>query len=272
MRVSVRVSNRWPCHDYCVYSSRRESRLLSALLTVVALAGLGLGAATPQAAAWSGAAAGQLTVTKEKPHKQHARSRPLDWTLSIPDIGVRANVIRLGGPPTGAISVPTFAEVWDVGWYRYGAVPGDHGNALLLGHVDTYMGPAVFYDLYELRPGDIVYVTLGHDDTKRFEVHWVKEVLKSHFPASRVLGGAEGRHLWLVTCGGQFDYVTRSYLSNIVVYTTLLQSHHHPRRHHQTARQPARPPIRKATPVAAAKVRHRAHFGRENRSGMQHQL
>jgi hypothetical protein len=254
MRVSVRVSNRWPCHDYCVCSSRRESRLLGALLTVVALAGLGLGAAAPQAAAWSGA---------EKPHKQHVRSRPLDWTLSIPDIGVRANVIRLGGPPTGAISVPTFAEVWDVGWYRYGAVPGDHGNALLLGHVDTYMGPAVFYDLYELRPGDIVYVTLGHDDTKRFEVHWVKEVLKSHFPASRVLGGAEGRHLWLVTCGGQFDYVTRSYLSNIVVYTTLLQSHHH---------RAARPPIRKATPVAAAKVGHTTHIGRENRSRMQHQL
>ena len=220
---------------------------MGVLLTVVALAGLGLGAAAPPAAAWSGAAAGQLTATK---HKPHPRSRPLDWTLSIPDIGVRANVIRLGGPPTGAISVPTFGEVWDVGWYRYGAVPGDHGNALLLGHVDTYMGPAVFYDLYELRPGDIVSVILGRDDTKRFEVHWVKEVLKSHFPASRVLGGAEGRHLWLVTCGGQFDYVTRSYLSNIVVYTTLVQSHPHPRRHHRAAPRPsAHPPS--AHPLSA---------------------
>jgi sortase (surface protein transpeptidase) len=198
---------------------------------VAALTGLGLATATaPRAAAWSGTAAGQRTVIGQKAHEHHAHSRPLDWRLSIPTIGVSAPVIRLGGPPTGAIAVPSFSEVWDVGWYRYGVVPGEQGNALLLGHVDTYMGPAVFYDLYELRPGDIVYVTLGHDGTRRFEVHWVKEVLKTHFPASRVFGGAEGRHLWLVTCGGQFDYVTRSYLSNIVVYTTLVQSHHH---HHR---------------------------------------
>jgi sortase (surface protein transpeptidase) len=205
---------------------------------MAALTGLGLAVVAavttaPQAAAWSGSAAGgQRTVSWQKAHKHHAHSGPLGWRLSIPDIGVSAPVIRLGGPATGAISVPSFSEVWDVGWYRYGVVPGEQGNALLLGHVDTYMGPAVFYDLYELRPGDIVYVTLGHDGTRRFEVHWVKEVLKTHFPASRVLGGAEGRHLWIVTCGGQFDYVTRSYLSNIVVYTTLIQSHHHHHHHH----------------------------------------
>jgi sortase (surface protein transpeptidase) len=151
--------------------------------------------------------------------------------LTIPEIGVSASVIRLGGPRTGALAVPSFAQVWDVGWYRYGAVPGNRGNALLLGHVDTYQGPAVFYDLYELRPGDIVEVTLGRGDTRQFTVRWVKEILKTQFPASRVLGGAAGRHLWLVTCGGQFDYVTRSYLSNILVYTTLAQRP--PRLHHR---------------------------------------
>ena len=166
----------------------------------------------------------------------YASSRPLDWTLSIPDIGVQATVIKLGGPPTGAIAVPSFSHVWEVGWYRYGAVPGDRGNALLLGHVDTYMGPAVFYNLYALRPGDIVYLTFGHHETRLFEVHWVKEVLKTRFPASRILSSTEGHHLWLVTCGGQFDYTTRSYLSNIVVYTTLIQpfsSHRHHRSRYQ---------------------------------------
>jgi hypothetical protein len=184
----------------------------------------------PRAAAWSGAVAEQRSVISERAlAHHHGRSRPLDWRLSIPEIGILAHVIRLGGPPTGAIAVPSFSEVWDVGWYRYGVVPGDQGNALLLGHVDTYMGPAVFYDLYELRPGDIVSVVLSHNDIQQFKVHWVKEVLKSDFPASRVLGSTEGHHLWLVTCGGQFDYVTRSYLSNIVVYTTLIASHHHHR-------------------------------------------
>jgi sortase (surface protein transpeptidase) len=162
-------------------------------------------------------------------HRKHYESRSLDWRLFIPDIGVSAHVIKLGGPRVGEISVPSFAEVWDVGWYHYGAVPGDRGNALLLGHVDTYMGPAVFYDLYRLRPGEQVEVDLGHGDIKRFEVHWVKEVPKTEFPANRVFGSSRGRHLWLVTCGGQFDYTTRSYLSNIVVYTTLIEHHHHHR-------------------------------------------
>jgi hypothetical protein len=204
-----------------------------AALAGMGLAGAGLCAvAAPRAAAWPGITAEQRTVARESALEHHSEhSRPLDWTLSIPDIGVLAHVIRLGGPPGGAIAVPSFSEVWDVGWYRYGVVPGDQGNALLLGHVDTYMGPAVFYDLYELRPGDIVSVVLGHNDIRQFQVHWVKEVLKSHFPASRVLGSTEGHHLWLVTCGGQFDYVTRSYLSNIVVYTTLLQEHHHQHHH-----------------------------------------
>jgi hypothetical protein len=168
-------------------------------------------------------------LARHAPRQGHAhhQSSPLDWRLSIPDIGVSASIIRLGGPPSGLISVPSFSQVWDVGWYRYGAVPGNRGNALLLGHVDTYVGPAVFYDLYALRPGDLVYVTFRPGDTRQFTVHWVKEVLKSQFPASRVLGASPGRHLWLVTCGGQFDYATRHYLSNIVVYTTLVQSHHH---------------------------------------------
>jgi hypothetical protein len=166
-------------------------------------------------------------------HYRHAHtSRPLDWAVDIPRIGVAAPVIRLGGPRSGDIAVPTFAQVEDVGWYRYGAVPGQRGNAVFLGHVDTYQGPAVFYDLYELLPGDQVEVDLGHHDTQRFTVHWVKEVLKTHFPASKVFGGTDGRHLWLVTCGGQFDYDTRSYLSNIVVYTTA-DARHARRAHHR---------------------------------------
>jgi sortase (surface protein transpeptidase) len=176
---------------------------------------------------------GALHRALHRDHVRHRSPRPLDWTLSIPAIGVSAPVIRLGGPPTGAISVPSFSQVWDVGWYRYGVVPGGQGNALLLGHVDTYIGPAVFYDLYALRPGDPVYLTLGPGDTRQFTVHWVKEMLKSQFPASRVLGGAAGRHLWLVTCGGQFDYATRHYLSNIIVYTTLVQTHHGHHHHHR---------------------------------------
>lgn len=142
-------------------------------------------------------------------------------------------MIELGGPRSGHIGVPSFAQVWDVGWYRYGAVPGDRGNAVLLGHVDTYAGPAVFYNLYQLLPGELIKVNLGHGDVRRFTVHWVREISKTSFPTGMVFGPTRDRHLWLITCGGTFDYYTRSYLSNILVYATPLQpsARHHHRRH-----------------------------------------
>jgi Sortase domain len=127
--------------------------------------------------------------------------------------------------------------VWDVGWYRYGAVPGARGNAVLLAHVDTYAGPAVFYNLYRLLPGEQVEVDLGGRGIQRFTVRWVKEVLKTDFPSAKVFGRTDGTHLWLITCGGAFDYQTRSYLSNIVVYTTAVT--HRARRPHKP-RQPHR--------------------------------
>ena len=136
--------------------------------------------------------------------------------MSIPRIGVNAQVIELGGPRYGAIAVPPFSEVFDIGWYKYGAVPGNPGNAVLLGHVDTYNGPAVFYNLYQLRPGDRIYVTVA-GRVRRFSVRWVKEVPKAHFPAATVFGRTHNKRLWLITCGGAFNYATRSYVDNIVV-------------------------------------------------------
>lgn len=156
----------------------------------------------------------------------------MHWTLDIPAIGVVAPVIALGGSRGGDISVPSFAQVWDAGWYRYGAVPGGPGNAVLLGHVDTYSGPAVFYNLYRLLPGELIEVNLGGGEIRRFTVHWVREFAKASFPAGMVFGPTRDRHLWLITCGGTFDYYTRSYLSNILVYATPLQppAKHRPHR------------------------------------------
>ena len=44
---------------------------------------------------------------------------------------------------------------------------------------------------------------------------------KPQFPAQRVYGSHGSSALQLVTCGGVFDHQTGSYLSNIVVYTSL---------------------------------------------------
>ena len=46
--------------------------------------------------------------------------------------------------------------------------------------------------------------------------------LKTQFPARQVYASHGYSALQLVTCGGEFDSNTGSYLSNIVVYTSLV--------------------------------------------------
>jgi hypothetical protein len=40
---------------------------------------------------------------------------------------------------------------------------------------------------------------------------------KPSFPVNQVFGGTKRHMLWLITCGGAFDYETGHYLDNIVV-------------------------------------------------------
>ena len=51
-----------------------------------------------------------------------------------------------------------------------------------------------------------------------FEVTEVQMYVKDAFPTAAVYGAVPDPELRLITCGGTFDYSTRSYLSNTVVY------------------------------------------------------
>jgi hypothetical protein len=77
----------------------------------------------------------------------------------------------------------------------------------------------VFYNLYQLRPGDSVYVD-ANGVRQRFDVASVRELSKPNFPVNQVFGGTTRHMLWLITCGGAFDYKTGHYLSNIFVSAT----------------------------------------------------
>ena len=130
------------------------------------------------------------------------------------------SVSALGLNPDRTVQVP--ASFQEPGWYRLGPAPGQVGSAVILGHVDSYQGPAVFFRLRSLRPGDRVEVSLADGVTAHFVVDAVAMYPKKQFPARRVYGSHGYSALQLVTCGGAFDTSTRSYLSNIVVYTSLV--------------------------------------------------
>ena len=93
---------------------------------------------------------------------------------------------------------------------------------MILGHVDSYQGPAVFFKLRSLVAGDMVDVTLADGVTAQFKVTSVAEYLKTNFPDQAVYASQRFSALQLVTCAGAFDTQTGHYLSNIVVYTSLV--------------------------------------------------
>ncbi len=166
-------------------------------------------------------------------HVRHLRIRP--WEVEIPAIGVAVDLATLGDPDGPTLPVPPLAQAaTEAGWYQFTSVPGSAGNSVIVGHVDTYVGPAVFYDLYQLRPGDAIYVKTGAAAV-RFAVRWVHEVTKAQFPVNQVFGETGKHQLWLITCGGAFDYQTGHYLDNIIVSAVLQPTVKHRARHPATS-------------------------------------
>lgn len=146
------------------------------------------------------------------------RSAPV--AIRIPAIGVEASVTELGLNADNTVEVPT--DFQQAGWYKLGPSPGELGSAVILGHVDSYRGPAVFFRLRRLQPGDEVEVSLADGQVARFAVTAVATYPKDQFPTDAVYGSRDDAALQLVTCGGEFDTHARSYLSNVVVYTTFV--------------------------------------------------
>ena len=142
-------------------------------------------------------------------------------SVDIPGIGARSPLIRLGLNADNTLEVPKDFAL--AGWYIYRSVPGEPGPSVIAGHVDSRSGPGVFYRLRELGPGALVDVTRSDRSIARFTVTGTEQVDKDQFPTDRVYGPTSGAELRLITCGGSFNWSTRHYEDNLIVYATLLQ-------------------------------------------------
>lgn len=151
-----------------------------------------------------------------------AKSRPVH--IQIPTLKVSAPVMELGKNTDGSVQVPPLDEHNLAGWYKYGPTPGQRGSSVILGHVDSYQGVSVFFGIKTLRKGDPIAVTLADGAVADFTVDGVQKVYKEAFPTEAVYGHPRYPGLRLVTCGGQFDYQTRNYVDNIIVYAHLTAS------------------------------------------------
>jgi hypothetical protein len=201
---------------------RRPSagRLVLAVVAVVAgaaalLAPAPAPAGTPATAAASGAEPGPLVALQSR--TPGAVAEPIG--VRVPAIGVDAPLERLGVDAAGALATP--ADYGRAGWFDGGPAPGAVGPAVLVGHVDSTAGPAVFWRLRELAAGAEVLVDRADGTTARFVVTRVERHPKDDFPTDEVYGPTPEAQLRLITCGGGFDRSQRSYRDNVVVFAQL---------------------------------------------------
>jgi hypothetical protein len=143
--------------------------------------------------------------------------RPV-W-LTVPAIGIRTRLVDLGLNKNGTLQVPDNTTV--AGWFTGSPRPGAIGSAVIAGHVDSRTGPAIFFWLRTMRPGERIYVGRADGTMAVFTVTRVRMYPKDKFPTAAVYGPVPDAELRLITCGGIFDESRGSYLSNVVVFARL---------------------------------------------------
>ncbi|ASW56405.1 class F sortase [Plantactinospora sp. KBS50] len=176
-------------------------------------------ASTAQPSATAGRAA-----TPAPPAVSLGRSTPT--RLVIPKIKVDTKLLSLGVNKDDTIQVPDVRKQPKLaGWYKLGPSPGEIGNAVIVGHVDSKaVGPAVFFRLGSLKPGDQIKVTRADKKVVTFRVDAVGSYPKTAFPTDLVYSPSDQAGLRLVTCGGTFDRKKHSYQNNIVVLATAVSA------------------------------------------------
>jgi LPXTG-site transpeptidase (sortase) family protein len=124
--------------------------------------------------------------------------------MVIEAIGVDAPVVVRGLEPDGVPQEPGDPSV--VAWYDFSSRPGAGSNAVFAGHVDwTYdgrPGPAVFWGLKDLKPGDIVRVFLEDGTEYDYAVTANFAVPYDDPKALEVMGPTPSDAITLITCGG----------------------------------------------------------------------
>lgn len=170
--------------------------------------------------------AGRAPEIAPTPFPEAARARQARFApsrLNIPRIGIDAIVVPVGVTADGQLEAP--GDYSTVGWYEAGPAPGEVARAVIDGHLDSRDGPAVFYRLRELAPGDEIIVRSGRSGSElTFIVRETASFPTVEAPLDRVFGPSDRPELVLITCDGPFDRGGGGYLERRIVVAELRDS------------------------------------------------
>jgi sortase (surface protein transpeptidase) len=171
----------------------------------------------PVADPWSGV---PHTTAGEPTTAPAEGTAALPVEVAIPAVGIRSDLVGLDIDDDRRLGVPSDAA--QAGWYVRSPRPGEEGAAVIAGHVDSRRGPGVFWRLRELVPEDRIVVRREDGSEVGFVVDRVEQWPKDRFPTDAVYREADGSELRVITCAGDFDPTTRSYVDNLIVFAKLV--------------------------------------------------
>ncbi|WP_189775539.1 class F sortase [Streptomyces tauricus] len=203
-----------PAHRPALPRARLATLTLLTLVTL--LTGCSSGPDPTVRAAPTAPAAASGAPKSERPAAD-APAAPAE--VAVPSVGITSSLMELGLNTDRTVQVPPAEEGMTAGWYTGGAVPGEIGAAVIIGHNDTRFGEAVFHDLKKIKEGADITVTDKTGNTVHFTVTATESVAKNAFPTEKVYGPTQERALRLITCDGDFDAQGHP-VDNLIVYAT----------------------------------------------------
>ncbi len=136
-------------------------------------------------------------------------------SLSIPAINIVAPLVPMGVRPDGYMDLPNNPH--DVAWYQFTSKPGMGGNAVFSAHVDYInYGPAVFWNLGKVQPGDGVFVRLRDGALIKYVVASAQTVPLEQLDVASMIAPTEQESITLITCSGAFP--RGNYSDRVVVH------------------------------------------------------
>jgi hypothetical protein len=202
---------------------RRRSSGIRTLLNLVAVAGLVIAGVSGFRALQTWLRSDDAVLVVESaaatetpstvPPDESGSAEPTE--LVIGDLDLDGAVRPVGLEDDGSLEIPDETEI---GWYRYGSVPGRAGSTVLAAHVSWNGSLGPFHDLGRLEPGATVDILLDDGSTRTYEVVERTMYHKDQLPTERIWRTAGDETLVLITCGGDFNPEIHRYRHNIVVY------------------------------------------------------
>ncbi|MDB5194587.1 MAG: peptidase sortase [Parcubacteria group bacterium] len=143
---------------------------------------------------------------------------PGDYPVRItaPSVKLDSPIQPVGVNTKGEMSVPS-GSTKNVGWYKYGTVPGTTGTAVLDAHVF-----AAFKTLANVKIGGDIYVYMHSGKKLHFVVTKAKTYALSTLSSSTLFAATNSKQLNLITCAGKLTADHSTYDHRLIVSAQLV--------------------------------------------------